>query len=98
MDIFSLFVGVVVGAVVCSVFHLVIVPLLKPSEAQKIKTEFDRQVAQAIANRSSLPPVNPDRISKVFSRPKDIELPAKPPRDDEPTGEFIRRTLAPKAK
>lgn len=106
------------GMIVCVLLGVAtygIYRLRKPTPAQLIQQEFDRQVEQARVRRSQapklvlgtpapldepvgLPPLNPERIVKVFKRVDDtptrvVRPVARVARDDEPTGRFTREKL-----
>jgi hypothetical protein len=65
---------------------------LTPSDSEKqrikLKAQFDAEVAQA-KTRSSIPPLDAARVAKIFKKPSDTQF-TREPRDDEPTGQFVR--------
>jgi hypothetical protein len=78
------------GFIVCILLFLVgygLYRLVTPTPADVIEEEYNRQVALARERRSSIPPLNTDRMIKVFKALDDTQ---PVDRDDEKTGRFSR--------
>ena len=83
------------GFIVCTLLFLVgygIYRLATPNPADVIEEEYNRQVAVARERRSSMPPLNKERMVKVFKALDDTQPMV---REDEPTGRFSRPPVGP---
>jgi len=99
----GLSVGFLAGCLFCLVIYGV-TKIQNSVKAAKIQEEFDKQVAQAQANRASLPPKQ-ETVAMVFKKPSEdpvstnsiVGSVAYPVYDDfddpEPTGRFFRQDL-----